>query len=59
MLLEMSKVEQQHEAVVAIIRDGVKVTEVAEKFVGWCTCRRARGEAFTQRQTLRDKRQQF
>jgi transposase len=31
-LLEMSKVEQRYEAGVAILRDGMKVTEVAEKF---------------------------
>ena len=32
MLLELSKVEQRYDAVVAVIRDGMKVTEVAEKF---------------------------
>ena len=32
MLMELSKVEQRYDAVVAIIRDGLSVTEVAEKF---------------------------
>jgi transposase InsO family protein len=31
-LLELSKVEQRYDAVVAVIRDGLTVTEVAEKF---------------------------
>jgi transposase len=31
-LLELSKVEQRYDAVVAIVRDGLRVTEVAEKF---------------------------
>ena len=32
MLLELTKVEQRYDAVVAVIRDGMRVTEVAEKF---------------------------
>jgi transposase InsO family protein len=32
MLKELSKVEQRYDAVVAVIRDGLAVTEVAEKF---------------------------
>ena len=32
MLLELSKVEQRYDAVVAVLRDGLSVTEVAEKF---------------------------
>jgi transposase InsO family protein len=32
MLKELSKVEQRYDAVVAVIRDGMAVTEVAEKF---------------------------
>ena len=32
MLLELSKVEQRYDAVMAILRDGLRVTEVAEKF---------------------------
>ncbi len=32
MLLELSKMEQRYDAVVAILRDGLSVTEVAEKF---------------------------
>jgi transposase InsO family protein len=31
-LLELSKMEQRYDAVVAILRDGLRVTEVAEKF---------------------------
>jgi transposase len=31
-LKELSKVEQRYDAVVAVIRDGMAVTEVAEKF---------------------------
>jgi len=31
-LLELSKVEQRYDAVVTIARDGLRVTEVAEKF---------------------------
>jgi transposase InsO family protein len=31
-LLELSKVEQRYDAVVAILRDGLRVSEVAEKF---------------------------
>jgi hypothetical protein len=31
-LLELSKVKQRYEAVLAVIRDGLKITEVAEKF---------------------------
>ena len=31
MLKELSKVEQRYDAVVAVIRDGMAVTEVAEK----------------------------
>ncbi len=32
MLRELSKVEQRYDAVLAVIRDGMRVTEVAEKF---------------------------
>ena len=32
MLLELTKMEQRYDAVVAVIRDGLSVTEVAEKF---------------------------
>ena len=32
MLMELSKVEQRYDAVLAVIRDGMRVTEVAEKF---------------------------
>lgn len=32
MLLELSKVEQRYDAVVAILRDGLGVSEAAEKF---------------------------
>jgi len=32
MLKELSKVEQRYDAVVAVIRDGMAVTEVAQKF---------------------------
>ena len=32
MLKELSKVEQRYDAVVAVLRDGLKITEVAEKF---------------------------
>lgn len=32
MLKELSKVEQRYDAVLAVIRDGMRVTEVAEKF---------------------------
>jgi transposase len=32
MLKELSKVEQRYDAVMAVIRDGMAVTEVAEKF---------------------------
>src|SRR5438046_10230321 len=31
-LKELSKVEQRYDAVVAVIRDGMRVSEVAEKF---------------------------
>jgi transposase len=31
-LLELSKMEQRYDAVVAILRDGLRVSEVAEKF---------------------------
>jgi hypothetical protein len=30
-LVELSKVEKRHDALVAVIRDGLRVTEVAEK----------------------------
>ena len=32
MLRELSKVEQRYDAVLAVIREGMRVTEVAEKF---------------------------
>ncbi len=32
MLRELSKVEQRHDAVLAVVRDGMRVTEVAEKY---------------------------
>jgi hypothetical protein len=32
MLRELSKVEQRYDAVLAVIQDGMRVTEVAEKF---------------------------
>ena len=32
MLKELSKVEQRYDAVIAVVRDGLRVTEVAEKF---------------------------
>lgn len=32
MLLKLSKVEQRYDAVVAVLRDGLRVSEVAEKF---------------------------
>jgi transposase len=31
-LVELSKMEQRYDAVLAVIRDGMRVTEVAEKF---------------------------
>ena len=31
-LKELSKVEQRYDAVVAVVRDGMRVSEVAEKF---------------------------
>jgi hypothetical protein len=32
MLRELSKVEQRYDAVLAVIREGMRVSEVAEKF---------------------------
>jgi predicted dehydrogenase len=48
-LWEPSKVEQRYDAVVAVVRDGMRVTEVAEKFgvhrdtvYAWPICLRLR-----------------
>ena len=36
MLAELSKMEPRYDSVLAVIRDGMRVTEVAEKFL-WRT----------------------
>jgi len=62
MLKELSKVDQRYDAVLAVIRSGMRVTEVAEKYGvhrdtvhGWLARYRADGHAGLNDRTHRPK----